>query len=133
MERFGPAGLVVTYDTVAELVPVLAGLTVSLTATVHADLADAADSAGVDAVRMPLARVAGRLIMNGWPTGVAVCRGMHHGGPWPAATVPAHTSVGATAVRRWIVPVAYQDWPDDKLPLELRDANPLGISRTVQP
>lgn len=130
VERFGPAGLVITYDSVAELVPVLARVTASLTATIHAD---AQDSADVDAVRAPLSRLAGRLLMNGWPTGVAVCWAMHHGGPWPATTVAAHTSVGATALRRWLIPIAYQNWPDDKLPLELREANPLGISRTVQP
>jgi NADP-dependent aldehyde dehydrogenase len=58
---------------------------------------------------------------------------MHHGGPWPATTNAAHTSVGGTALRRWLVPIAYQGWPDDLLPPALQEANPLGIARTVEP
>jgi NADP-dependent aldehyde dehydrogenase len=54
---------------------------------------------------------------------------MHHGGPYPATTAPHHTSVGATSIARFLVPVAYQDWPDELLPDELKDANPLGIPR----
>jgi NADP-dependent aldehyde dehydrogenase len=54
---------------------------------------------------------------------------MHHGGPYPATTAPHHTSVGATSIARFLVPVAYQDWPDELLPDELKDANPLGLPR----
>ncbi|MBY8854164.1 aldehyde dehydrogenase (NADP(+)), partial [Saccharothrix sp. MB29] len=71
--------------------------------------------------------VVGRLIFNGWPTGVAVAWGMHHGGPWPSTTNALRTSVGATSIRRWVGPVTYQSWPDELLPAELRDGNPLGI------
>ncbi len=129
-EHFGPAGLVVTYDSLDDLLPVLGRLPGSLAAAVHAtdEEADAAQRVG-DA----LARVTGRLVMNGWPTGVSVCSAMHHGGPWPATTNAAATSVGAAAIRRWLVPVAYQDWPDALLPLALQQANPLGIARTVRP
>ena len=129
-ERFGPAGLVVIYDEleqVLELVPSLPG---SLTGSVHATEAELDDAGRVaDA----LAPKVGRLIFNGWPTGVAVCWAMHHGGPWPASTAPGTTSVGATAIRRWLAPIAYQGFPDELLPDALRRSNPLGIERTVQP
>jgi len=67
-----------------------------------------------------LEHIAGRVVCNGWPTGVAVVAAQHHGGPWPATTVPAYTSVGTAAIRRWLVPVAYQDFPPELLPLGLR-------------
>ncbi|MEO3802765.1 aldehyde dehydrogenase (NADP(+)) [Nonomuraea sp. B1E8] len=124
-ECFGPAAIVVTYRDVSDLPPVIERLEGSLTATVHsADPADAGDVAEV------LGKKAGRLIWNGWPTGVAVCWAMHHGGPWPAST-SAFTSVGATAIDRWLAPTAYQDWPEELLPDELKDANPLSIPRRV--
>lgn len=76
-----------------------------------------------------LARVAGRVLYNGWPTGVAIAWAQHHGGPWPASTASVHTSVGATAIRRFLTPLTYQDAPASVLPAELRDGNPLGIPR----
>ena len=125
-ECFGPAGIVVTYDDPAQLTDVLRTLEGSLTATVHADPDDHELAATVlDEIR----RFAGRLVFNGWPTGVAVSWAMHHGGPWPATTSPLHTSVGATGIRRWLAPVTYQSWPDALLPPELQDANPLGVPR----
>ncbi|WP_158840163.1 aldehyde dehydrogenase (NADP(+)) [Saccharothrix deserti] len=127
-EHFGPAAVVVTYDDPAELEPVLPRLPGTLTGTVHAAEAEH-DVAG--RVSEALRPVVGRLIFNGWPTGVAVAWGMHHGGPWPATTNPLHTSVGSTSIRRWLAPVTYQSWPDDLLPPELRDDNPLGIPRRV--
>ncbi|MFF3362294.1 aldehyde dehydrogenase (NADP(+)) [Streptomyces misionensis] len=127
-ECFGPAGLVVTYPDPDALAEILAALPGSLTGSVHATAGDTAAAARVAAV---LRHRVGRLVHNGWPTGVAVCWAMHHGGPWPSTTAPLHTSVGATAIDRWLVPVAYQDWPDELLPPELQDANPLGIPRRV--
>jgi NADP-dependent aldehyde dehydrogenase len=67
-----------------------------------------------------LERIAGRIVFNGWPTGVAVVAAQHHGGPWPATTAPARTSVGSAAIRRWLVPVAYQNFPPELLPTPLR-------------
>ena len=64
-------------------------------------------------------RTVGRVIWNGWPTGVAVTWAQHHGGPFPATTSPHYTSVGATAIRRWLIPVTYQDFPDELLPAPL--------------
>jgi NADP-dependent aldehyde dehydrogenase len=125
-EHFGPAAIVVTYTDVDELLAVLPALPGSLTATVHSSPGEHALAGRVAEV---LRHVAGRLVFNGWPTGVAVAWGMHHGGPWPATTNPLHTSVGATSIRRWLAPVTYQSWPDELLPPELRDANPLGVPR----
>jgi NADP-dependent aldehyde dehydrogenase len=128
-EIFGPAGLVITYSTVDSLVRALSALEGSLTASVHATDAESGTVATVAAALRPLA---GRLIYNGWPTGVAVCWAMHHGGPWPATTAASHTSVGGTALRRWQTPTAYQNWPQALLPPELRDDNPLGVPQLIQ-
>jgi NADP-dependent aldehyde dehydrogenase len=128
-EVFGPAGLVVTYGSHQELKTAVNALGGSLAAAVHAaprELRLAGELLGL------LRQRAGRVILNGWPTGVAVVWAMHHGGPWPATTAPRDTSVGARAIDRWLVPVAYQGWPDELLPPELRDDNPLRISRTTQ-
>ncbi|MCF6474001.1 aldehyde dehydrogenase (NADP(+)) [Nonomuraea sp. MG754425] len=124
-ECFGPASIVVTYREISDLRPVLERLEGSLTATIHStEPAEAGEVAEV------LGQRAGRLIWNGWPTGVAVCWAMHHGGPWPSATT-TYTSVGATAIGRWVAPRAYQDWPETLLPDELKDGNPLSIPRRV--
>jgi len=121
-ERFGPVGLVITYSSVADLLPVLARLGGNLAGVVHADEASAADMELAGQVAGVLARTVGRVVFNGWPTGVVVTGAQHHGGPWPASTAPAYTSVGAAAIRRWLVPVAYQDFPAPLLPAALRTA-----------
>lgn len=123
-EVFGPVTLLVRYDadTLLETLELLEG---SLTATVHADAGDP-----VEIVSSRLERVAGRILFDGWPTGVAVTWAQHHGGPWPATTSP-FTSVGATAVRRFLRPVVYQNAPQALLPAALQDANPLGIPRRI--
>lgn len=124
-EVFGPVTLLVRYDTPETLLAALTGLEGSLTATIHSgpddDLATLLEVLGARS---------GRLLFSGWPTGVAVTWSQHHGGPWPATT-SQHTSVGATAVRRFQRPIAYQDAPEAVLPAELRDGNPLGIPRRV--
>ena len=119
-ERFGPAGLVITYPSVEDLLPVVGALAGNLVGTVHLDTGSAEDMELARQVAAVLERVAGRVVCNGWPTGVAVVAAQHHGGPWPATTVPAYTSVGTAAIRRWLVPVAYQDFPAELLPLGLR-------------
>jgi NADP-dependent aldehyde dehydrogenase len=127
-EHFGPTALVVEYDGTNELVAALRAVGGTLTATVHAEDSDA------DLVRslMPTLRdIAGRVILNGWPTGVAVAWAMQHGGPWPATTAAGHTSVGATSTRRWQRPVCYQSVPNALLPEGLRDANPWGLPRRI--
>ena len=115
-ERFGPAGLVITYSSVADLLPVLAALTGNLVGTIQADPGSPEDLDLARQVVAVLEHVAGRIVFNGWPTGVAVGAAQHHGGPWPATTVPAYTSVGTAAIRRWLVPVAYQNFPPELLP-----------------
>ena len=125
VEVFGPTTLLVRYDDLDALTAVLARLEGSLTATVHAE-----PDEPIGALVTVLGERAGRLLFAGWPTGVAVTWAQHHGGPWPATT-SQHTSVGATAVRRFQRPIAYQDAPAQVLPAALRDENPLGIPRRV--
>lgn len=124
-ECFGPATLVVEYQEVGDALEAIRAIGGSLTATVHAEPGES-----LDAVVAVLAEIAGRVLFGGWPTGVAVSWAQQHGGPWPATT-SIHTSVGVTALRRFLRPVAYQDAPEAALPLELREANPLGIPRRV--
>jgi NADP-dependent aldehyde dehydrogenase len=119
-EVFGPAGLVITYDDAAQLPGVLARLGGNLAGCVHLDYAAADDVAAARLVMDVFGRTTGRIVFNGWPTGVAVTWAQHHGGPWPATTAPAYTSVGAAAIRRWLVPVVYQDCPPMLLPSGLR-------------
>jgi NADP-dependent aldehyde dehydrogenase len=108
---------------------VLARLPGSLAASIHADETSDEDTVRVAAA---LRRRAGRLIMNAWPTGVAVCAAQHHGGPWPATTDAHYTSVGATAMDRWLIPVVFQNWPERLLPPELRSDNPLSVPQQVE-
>ena len=119
-ERFGPAGLVITYPSVDDLLPVLAELPGQLVGTVHAGAESPGDLDRARQVITVLERIVGRIVWNGWPTGVAVVPAQHHGGPWPATTMPAYTSVGTAAIRRWLVPVAYQNFPPELLPPALR-------------
>ncbi|HKA69160.1 MAG TPA: aldehyde dehydrogenase (NADP(+)) [Actinomycetes bacterium] len=128
-ERFGPAALVVEYGSADELVDTIALLPGSLTATLHAD--PESEGALIRRLIGRFATGAGRVIWDGWPTGVAVTWAMHHGGPWPATTAPLHTSVGVTAIRRFLRPVVYQNVPDAFLPAPLQAANPLGVPRRV--
>src|SRR6516165_5494919 len=119
-ERFGPAGLVITYPSVDDLLPVLAALAGNLVGTVHVDTGSPEDLDLARQVIAVLQHVAGRVFCDGGTTGVVVVAAQHHGGPWPATTVPASTSVGTAAIRRWLVPVAYQDFPAELLPPGLR-------------
>lgn len=126
-EHFGPLSIVV-YCAPSRMRELAGRLPGNLTATVHAD---AGDSSWAADLAETLAAGAGRLIFNGYPTGVAVTPAMHHGGPYPASTSAAHTSVGATAIRRFLRPVAWQNAPDALLPAELRDGNPLRLQRLI--
>jgi NADP-dependent aldehyde dehydrogenase len=127
-ERFGPATVVVEWADGDDLLAAAELFEGNLTATIHAEDDDAQALAPLLAL---LEERAGRLVWNGWPTGVSVTWAMHHGGPWPATTASIHTSVGTTAVRRYLRPVSYQDTPHALLPEELRDDNPLGLPRRV--
>jgi NADP-dependent aldehyde dehydrogenase len=90
----------------------------------------AAEGEDVAELATTLAAIAGRVLFGGWPTGVAVTWSQQHGGPWPATT-SIHTSVGASAARRFQRPLVFQDAPESVLPAALREANPLGIPRRV--
>lgn len=127
-EIFGPYTLLVTASDRGELLQLLGALEGQLTATLHGtddDLAAAQDLVDV------LGRVAGRLVFNGYPTGVEVSHAIHHGGPYPASSDARFTSVGSAAIFRFARPVCYQSCPPALLPQALRDENPLGISRLV--
>jgi 2,5-dioxopentanoate dehydrogenase len=127
-EHFGPVVLFVTYANADDLIETLKSLHGQLTATIHASQSEM-DTAAL--VLHRLNEIAGRLIWNGFPTGVAVVAAMQHGGPYPATTAPSTTSVGMTAIERFMRPVAYQSMPDSLLPDALKDANPQGILRMV--
>ncbi|MHA7272811.1 aldehyde dehydrogenase (NADP(+)) [Arthrobacter sp. TMT4-20] len=125
LEMFGPATLVVRYQQPEELPGLAVLMEGQLTASIHADDADDAASL-IDAVT----GIAGRVLWNGWPTGVTVSYAQQHGGPYPATT--SHTtSVGTAAIGRFTRPVAYQDLPDRELPVPLQEANPWNVARRV--
>ncbi|THD78530.1 MAG: aldehyde dehydrogenase (NADP(+)) [Phenylobacterium sp.] len=127
-ENFGASSLLVRCPDVAALRRVSEALEGQLTATLH--LA-AADHEAARALLPILERKAGRILVNGWPTGVEVSHAMVHGGPFPATSDSRSTSVGGLAIRRFLRPVCYQDLPDDLLPEALKTANPLGLRRLV--
>ncbi len=127
-EVFGPYSLVIRCADLGEMVQVAKHLEGQLTATVMGTENEiTSQNELVEAIK----DICGRLILNGVPTGVEVCLGMQHGGPFPATTDSRFTSVGADGIKRFARPVAFQNWPDSLLPDELKNANPLGIWRTV--
>lgn len=117
-EAFGPLIVAVRYETVNEVAEALEAIPPSLTATLHHGASDA-DLLTFFMEHLP--QRSGRLVFNGFPTGVRVCWAQHHGGPWPS-TNTLHTSVGVTAMRRFLRPLAFQNAPEDVLPPELRDS-----------
>lgn len=125
-EMFGPAALMVEAASPDDLLAIAEGLDGQLTATVHATDEDREQFAPLIAI---LERKAGRLIYNQFPTGVEVCHAMVHGGPYPATSDGRSTSVGMRAITRFARMVCWQGFPDDLLPVELQEANPLGLSR----
>lgn len=127
-EVFGPSTLVVSCADLAEMELLAATLEGNLTATLHGT---SHDLAGANEIIQVLRRRVGRLIFNGFPTGVEVCPSMHHGGPYPATTDVRSTSVGTAAIYRFARPICYQDFPQDALPAALRDQNERGIWRLI--
>jgi NADP-dependent aldehyde dehydrogenase len=112
-ERFGPSALIVAYPDVSALPTVARTVGGTLTSTVHAE---GADDDGLATLVAEAARQSGRLIWNGWPTGVAVSPAMTHGGPYPATTAPSSTSVGTAAIERFLRPITFQGFPQEALP-----------------
>ena len=128
-EVFGPFSVVVECENALEMESILNHLEGQLTGTVLGSEDDLENNSGVvDALQ---SRV-GRILFNGVPTGVEVNSSMVHGGPFPASTDARFTSVGTSAIKRWVRPVSYQDWPNKLLPLALQNENPLKITRLVE-
>ena len=127
-EIFGPTTILVFCDSPGQLLAAAHSLTGQLTATVHGTPADL--RANPELLTL-LQTKAGRLIVNGFPTGVEVGHAQVHGGPWPATSDGRSTSVGTLAILRFARPVAFQGFPDWALPPELQEANPLGIRRLL--
>ena len=127
-EVFGAAALIVQCANDDEIRQITEHLEGQLTATLHLDDADLEQAR---ALLPTLERKAGRLLVNGWPTGVEVCDAMVHGGPFPATSDPRATSVGTAAILRFLRPVCYQDFPDTLLPAALKHTNPLQLRRLL--
>lgn len=128
-EAFGPASIFVAGESKEDLLAIARTMDGSLTATIHGTPEDLKEYA--DLVRL-LEQKAGRLVFNGFPTGVEVVPSQQHGGPYPSTTDVRTTSVGTAAIQRFVRPVSYQDFPQSSLPDELKDENPLGIWRMVE-
>ena len=127
-EVFGPSTLLVSCGSPQELEQIARGLHGQLTATVHGTEEDLAQHKNLIAI---LRQKAGRLIFNGFPTGVEVCAAMQHGGPYPATTDSRTTSVGAYAIKRFARPVCFQNFPQSALPVELQNKNSRNLWRLV--
>lgn len=127
-ELFGPSTLLVQASDRQELLKVAASMEGQLTATLHGTVEDLQEYS--DLVEL-LEQKVGRLVFNGFPTGVEVCPAMVHSGPYPATSDGRSTSVGTRAINRFCRPLCYQDFPESALPPELQDSNPLGIRRLI--
>ena len=127
-EVFGPSTLVVKCTSMSQMLEAAERLNGQLTATVHGTTEELAASRELLAI---LQTKAGRVLCNGFPTGVEVCHAMTHGGPYPATADGRTTSVGTRAIERFARPVSYQNFPDALLPEELKEANPLNVWRLV--
>ena len=128
LEVFGPFSMVVQSENIAELEEIIANLEGQLTGTIISDDNEVVEYKNVVAA---LQNRVGRIIFNGVPTGVEVCESMVHGGPYPASTDSRFTAVGINSIKRWVRPFSYQNWPNELLPKELQNENPLSIFRTI--
>lgn len=127
-EIFGPATLLVSCGSPTELETIARSLPGQLTATIHGTDDDLVQYKNLIQI---LQQKVGRLLFNGFPTGVEVCPSMQHGGPYPATTDSRSTSVGTGAIKRFVRPVCFQNFPQSALPAELQNDNPRNIWRTV--
>ncbi|WP_103069496.1 aldehyde dehydrogenase (NADP(+)) [Aquimarina sediminis] len=127
-EVFGPFSLVVRCKDEAQLIEIINSLEGQLTGTILAEKTEYQD---LEDVTDALQNRVGRVILNGVPTGVEVCPSMTHGGPYPASSDSRFSAVGTNAIRRWVRPFSYQDWPNELLPDALKNENPLGILRLI--
>ncbi|GAA5506064.1 aldehyde dehydrogenase (NADP(+)) [Novipirellula caenicola] len=127
-EIFGPCSTIVRYENADEMVEVAQAIEGQLTATLHGSDSELSEHPSL--IRSLETKV-GRLIFNGFPTGIEVCHAMVHGGPYPATSDAHFTSIGPAAIKRFTRPLCFQDFPNDHLPPELQDANPRCIMRMV--
>ena len=127
-EVFGPFSMVVQCENDNELKTIISNIEGQLTGTI---ISDANEIEKYPHVIAALQNRVGRIIFNGVPTGVEVCPSMQHGGPYPASTDSRFTAVGTHSIKRWVRPFSYQNWPDNLLPNELKNSNPLGIVRVI--
>ena len=127
-EIFGPQALIISCKDNEQLQELSEKLKGHLTATIHCNEEDFDQAERLTTI---LSNKVGRVLLNGWPTGVEVCHSMVHGGAYPAATMSNSTSVGSGAIYRWLRPVSYQNFPQALLPDVLRDDNSKGIWRQV--
>lgn len=127
-EVFGPFALIIKCESIDEVISVGGKLHGQLTATLLASNEDLAENEELIGL---VTDKCGRILFNNFPTGVEVCKSMHHGGPFPSSSNSQFTSVGSDAIKRFVRPMSFQNWPDVFLPEELKNANPLGIWRTV--
>ena len=127
-ENFGPSSVLVVAQTKKQILVAAQKLKGHLTATVHGTEADFADYEELFTI---LEQKVGRVIINGYPTGVEVCDSMVHGGPYPATTAVQTTSVGTNAIKRFVRPICFQDYPASLLPKALLNGNPSAIWRLV--
>ena len=127
-EVFGPFSLIVQCESLRELESIIANLEGQLTGTL---IANSTEINQYQTLISALQNRVGRLIYNGVPTGVEVCPSMVHGGTYPASTDSRFTAVGIHSIKRWVRPFSYQDWRNQRLPDELKNENPLGISRLI--
>ena len=127
-EVFGPTTIVIEVEDRAQLAAALHGLRGQLTATL---IGEAEELLEYRWLAEALHQKVGRILLNGYPTGVEVCEAMVHGGPYPATSDSRGTSVGTLAIDRFLRPVCFQNYPDALLPEALQNANPLGIRRLV--
>jgi NADP-dependent aldehyde dehydrogenase len=125
---FGPETLLINYSKKEQILEAARALHGHLTATVHGTEQDIVEFSELIAI---LENKVGRIIYNGYPTGLELCDAIVHGGPYPASTDSRTTSVGTLAIFRFARPVCYQDFPDVALPAELKNENSLGIWRMV--
>lgn len=127
-ENFGPSGIIVESDSKEAILEAARNLKGHLTATIFGSPNDLINNSELLSI---LELKVGRVIINSFPTGVEVCHSMVHGGPFPATTVPNSTSVGTGAIKRFVRPICYQDFPDNLLPEALKDKNPQEIWRLL--
>lgn len=126
-EVFGPFSMVVQCENSNQLEEIISKLEGQLTGTILAE----DELENYPTIVSALQNRVGRIIFNGVPTGVEVCPAMVHGGPYPASTDSRFTAVGINSIKRWVRPFSYQSWPNELLPNELKNENPLKISRLI--